>query len=186
MRQLAQVGDVVLEGDGKQRLWRLRSPAYALTMGVVGRGQVAVLDWQNPATQTQWLKSLAPLFGFATTLNGVPVTSLQPLDDAGAFVLADVGHEAKAGRLELRFRLRHEWLGVMATVSFCAFDGVPMLETGFTLHNEGDEAVTVSGLCPLFLTLHCAAPLTVLTLTASRGCSSTLGSAGRQTSTKRF
>ena len=165
MRQLAQVGDVVLEGDGKQRLWRLRSPAYALTMGVVGRGQVAVLDWQNPATQTQWLKSLAPLFGFAMTLNGVPVTSLQPLDDAGAFVLADVGHEAKAGRLELRFRLRHEWLGVMATVSFCAFDGVPMLETGFTLHNEGDEAVTVSGLCPLFLTLHCAAPLTVLTLT---------------------
>jgi alpha-galactosidase len=165
MRQLAQVGDVVLEGDGKQRLWRLRSPAYALTMGVVGRGQVAVLDWQNPATQTQWLKSIAPLLGFAMTLNGVPATSLQPLDDAGAFVLADVGHEAKAGRLELRFRLRHEWLGVMATVSFCAFDGVPMLETGFTLHNEGDEAVTVSGLCPLFLTLHCAAPLTVLTLT---------------------
>jgi hypothetical protein len=48
MRQLAQVGDVVLEGDGKQRLWRLRSPAYALTMVFVGRGQVAVLDWQNP------------------------------------------------------------------------------------------------------------------------------------------
>jgi len=148
MRPLAQVGDVALESDEEQRLWRLRSPAYALTFGIVGRGQVALLSWQNPFTQTQWLKAPVPLFGFATTLNGVPAISLQPSNDAGAFALEKVGHETGAKQLTMRFQLRHERSGVVAVVSLRALDGVPALETGFTLQNEGNEAVTISGLCP--------------------------------------
>ena len=165
MRPLAQVGDVALEGDEARRLWRLRSPAYALTFGVIGRRQVALLGWQNPTTQTQWLKAPVPLFGFAATLNGVPATSLQPSNDAGAFALEKVEHETGAKQLTMRFQLRHERLGVVAVVSLRALDGVPALETGFSLRNEGNETVTVSGLCPLLLMLHCASPLAALTLT---------------------
>ncbi|GBC98680.1 Alpha-galactosidase [bacterium HR17] len=159
------VGDLVWEADEHRRRFRLCSPAFTLTLGVTGRRQAVVLEWRDERTKRQWVKTPAPLFAFATTLNGVPVTSLQPTNDAGALVFDGAEPETGDGILTVRFRLRHERLNLIALVTLRAFDGTAALETGFTLRNEGDEPVTVSGLDPLLLTLHCDRPLTVFTLT---------------------
>jgi alpha-galactosidase len=160
------VGSIRLEADERERRWRLCSPQFSLAIGVVERGQLAVLEWRNERTQTQWVKEPVPLFGFATTLNERHFTSLiRRSDDVGAFVFDGIEHEASDGMLTMRCRLRHEHLGVVAIVTLRAFDETSALELSYVIQNKGKETVTVSGLGALLLTLHSAEPLTAFTLT---------------------
>ncbi|MCS7186777.1 MAG: alpha-galactosidase, partial [Armatimonadota bacterium] len=163
-----ETGSTYVIHDAAQDRWQIRSPFFTLTIGVTERRQLAVLSLQNELTGTEWVKTPVPFFGFGTILEDTQVTSLIPQNDNGAFVLTDA-RQTKQGELtELQFHLKHQRLNVVAVVRLKAFDKTGVLETGFTLRNEGPEPIKVSGLDSLILTVHPESSLNLLTLTGGR------------------
>ncbi len=161
-------GSVQVTYDASQDRWQIRSPLFTLTLGATERRQLAILSWRNEQTRTEWVKAPVPFFGFGTTLDDTPITSLIPQNDGGAFVLTDAQHKRQGALTELRFSLKHQRLNVVAIVWLKAFDDTSVLETGFALRNEGTETVKINGLDSLVLTVHPNSPLNLLTLTGGR------------------
>ncbi|MCS7254326.1 MAG: alpha-galactosidase [Armatimonadota bacterium] len=166
MEVIARVGDLVLEKDEKNRIFRLISPDFSLTAALINGKQVAIVELRNLRTKTQWISKPVPLFGFSTELNGVQINSLRPSDDGMTF--DGFKHEAKNGSINLQFRLRHRRLNVVTTTWLRAFDGTSAIETGFVIRNEGTETVTINGLNSLALTIHHSKPIQLFTLTGGR------------------
>ncbi|MFA4028569.1 MAG: hypothetical protein GDYSWBUE_000579 [Candidatus Fervidibacterota bacterium] len=163
---IAKVGSVVLEHDAKDGLWRLSSPDFLLVIRLIDGRRVAITDLINFRTKTAWIRKPVPLFGFSASLNGVEVDSLQPLDEGMTF--EGFQHEGKSGAINLRFFLKHRRLNLSTVTWLRAFDGEAVLETGFSIRNDGAKTVTVSGLNPLMLAVHKSEPMRLFTLTGGR------------------
>jgi len=161
-------GGVQVSHNASLDRWQIRSPLFSLTLGATERRQLAVMAWKNELTGSEWVKTPVPFFGFGTTINDTPVTSLTPQNDGGAFILADAQQIRRGEVTEIRFRLKHQRLDVTAVVWLKAFDGTGALETGFVLRNEGKETVKISGLDSLVLTVHLSGSPNLLTLTGGR------------------
>jgi len=154
--------------DTSQDRWQVLSPLFSLILGATEGGHLAIFSWRNERTGTDWVKVPVPFLGFGTTIDDSPFVSLAPQNEVGSFVLVDAQHSKHGELTELRFRLKHQRSNIVAIAWLRAFDGTSVLETGFTLRNEGTETVKVSGLDPLVLTVHPDSSLNLLTLTGGR------------------
>ena len=108
-------GSIEVTYDAVQERWQISSPLFTLTIGLTERRQLAILSWRNELTGTDWVKVPAPIFGFSTTIDGVPVTSLSPQNDGGAFVFIDAQQRKRENLTELQFRLKRQRIDLTVT-----------------------------------------------------------------------
>lgn len=161
-------GGVELICDEVRERWQILTPSFSLSLGTTGQRQLAILSFQNRQTGTEWIKVPVPFFGFGTKIDNVEVNSLTLQNGIGSFALIDAQQRRRDDFTELSFQLKHHRLNIYAAVWLKAFEGSPVMETGFSIRNEGAKTVEVSLLNPLVLTIHTGSSLKLLTLTGGR------------------